>query len=165
MSRKWEWFTQEEIGRWPAEHKACRKCLVIKPFSEFHKNDNGKQLFGLASDCKLCRKEKSRIDWKNKKSNVKKNILARSKSRAKEKNLPFDLSEKDLNVPELCPVFGKPLLLDDPDWTYSIDRIVPELGYVSGNVIIVSNKANRIKSNATPEEILAVGNFYKSLSV
>lgn len=29
----------------------------------------------------------------------------------------------------------------------SIDRIVPELGYVKGNVAVISMKANRLKSN------------------
>ncbi len=45
----------------------------------------------------------------------------------------------------------------------SLDRIIPEKGYVKGNVIVVSNKANVIKNNATPEEIIAVGEFYKKL--
>jgi hypothetical protein len=57
-----------------------------------------------------------------------------------------------------------PFIYGDRNWTFSIDKIVPALGYVKGNVIIVSNRANIIKNNATPEEILAVGFFYKNLS-
>ena len=45
----------------------------------------------------------------------------------------------------------------------SIDKIIPEKGYVPGNVIIVSMKANMIKSFATPDEIIKVGKFYKNL--
>ena len=43
------------------------------------------------------------------------------------------------------------------------DRIIPELGYVEGNLVIVSDLANRIKTNATPEQIIKVGEFYKKL--
>ena len=37
--------------------------------------------------------------------------------------------------------------------SYSLDKIIPELGYVKGNVWIISNKANAIKSNASLEEL------------
>jgi hypothetical protein len=163
MSRNWKWFSQEEIAAWPKNHKVCRKCFEVKPFSFFHKNDNGKQLFGLSSDCKECRKAKSKSDWQKNKTNIKKNILQRSKSRAKAKGIPFNLSEDDIVIPDMCPVFGKPFILNDREWTYSLDRIIPELGYVKGNVLIVSNKANNIKSDARPEDIIAVGTFYQNL--
>ena len=164
MTRSWNWFTKEEIDAWPENHKKCRKCFQVKPFSAFHKNDNGKQLFGLASDCKDCRKEKSKSDWEKNKNNIKGNMIHRAKGRAKKIGVPFDITESDIEIPERCPVFDKPFILGDQDWTYSIDRIVPSLGYVSGNVVIVSNKANVIKNNATAEEVLLVGNFYKNLS-
>jgi hypothetical protein len=32
----------------------------------------------------------------------------------------------------------------------------PKLGYVSGNVRVVSQKANRLKQNATKEELQAI---------
>jgi hypothetical protein len=38
----------------------------------------------------------------------------------------------------------------------SLDRIVPEKGYVAGNIRVISQRANRIKSNATVEELRAV---------
>ena len=163
MTRKWQWFSKEEIDAWPPEHKACRNCMEVKPFSHFHKNDNGKQLFGIASDCKECRKKKSKLDWQKNKNNIRKNIFLRAKSRAKKKNIFFDLSEEDIVVPDVCPVFKKPFILGDPDWTYSLDRILPDLGYVEGNVLVVSIRANVIKNNASVEEIFTVGNFYKAI--
>ena len=36
-------------------------------------------------------------------------------------------------------------------------------GYVKGNVILVSMLANCIKNQATPDQILTVGNYYKKL--
>jgi hypothetical protein len=44
-----------------------------------------------------------------------------------------------------------------------MDRIDNSRGYVKGNVIIVSQLANRIKTSATPDQIITVGQFYKNL--
>ena len=44
----------------------------------------------------------------------------------------------------------------------SIDKIIPEKGYVKGNVAIISQLVNRVKNNAkTPEEIRQVADWYK----
>lgn len=48
-----------------------------------------------------------------------------------------------------CPVLGVPLV----DGNTSIDRIDPSKGYVPGNLQIISSKANRMKNNATVEEL------------
>lgn len=165
-TRSWSNYTKDEIESWPTNHKKCSLCKEIKPFSEFHKTSQ--QLFGLSGKCKTCR----RIDEKNgsiarwersKISQIKKNIVNRSKSRAKKKNIPFNITEDDIVIPDRCPVFGVEFIYGDKDLTYSIDRIIPELGYTKDNIVIVSNKANMIKNNASPEEIIAVGNFYKRL--
>jgi hypothetical protein len=44
----------------------------------------------------------------------------------------------------------------------SLDRINNNLGYVPGNVIVVSDRANRIKNNATIEELEKIVNYYKN---
>jgi len=41
----------------------------------------------------------------------------------------------------------------------SVDRIRPELGYVPGNVAVISVKANFIKGNATAAEIRLVAEW------
>jgi hypothetical protein len=108
-------------------------------------------------------RERNKIYRQN---NRKKEMIRHARLRAKEKQLPFDLQEEDIMVPQVCPVFGTPLQNGEKIMSSnspSLDRIIPEKGYVKGNVIIVSEKVNRIKSNATPEEIIAVGEFYKKL--
>ena len=111
MARTWTWFTEDQIAAWPDQHKQCRKCDQVKPFSAFHKNNNGKQLFGLASDCKECRKEKSKVDWERQRERVVPTMLSRAKFRAKKKGIPFDLSERDIVLPQFCPVFGMPFIV------------------------------------------------------
>lgn len=73
--------------------------------------------------------------------------------------------ETDVTIPELCPVLGIPMKINkgcstSRDSSPSIDRFVPALGYVLGNVCVISLKANRIKNNGTPEELMAVALWY-----
>ncbi len=98
--------------------------------------------------------------------------------RAKKNNIPYSLSIHDLReiITEECPILGIKFELNKQgqEWgkgksknnwqnSPSLDRIVPEKGYVKDNIIIVSLMANSIKNQATPEQILTVGNFYKHL--
>lgn len=111
--------------------------------------------------------------WRSPKSSFRcrlANILNRCKFRANEKNLPFDLDIDYLlslyPKDNLCPALGMELAFGDypsRDNSPSIDRIIPALGYTKGNIIIVSKLANSIKQNASPEEIIKVGEFYQRL--
>lgn len=82
-------------------------------------------------------------------------LIKGAKARAKRAGLPFDLEVGDLTIPELCPLLEIPIELDVEGKTQpnspSLDRIVPDLGYVKGNVRVISYKANTMKTNATPE--------------
>lgn len=49
------------------------------------------------------------------------------------------------------------------DTSPTLDRIEASLGYVKGNCVVVSGLANRIKSNATVEQIAMVAEFYGDL--
>lgn len=79
--------------------------------------------------------------------------------RAKKKGLPFDIEPEDIFAPIHCPVFGVELKYGasaaDP-YSPSFDKLKPELGYVKGNVRVISYKANTMKSNGTKAEVAAV---------
>ncbi len=94
-----------------------------------------------------------------------------AKSRAKKKGLEFDVTPNDLLelYVERCPILNiklnwkggrsrKGATFDSP----SLDRKIPSLGYVKDNLWIISYRANTIKSDATPEELIAVADamFY-----
>lgn len=95
-------------------------------------------------------------------------LLRGAKQRARESGIPCNIAYQDIPIPEFCPVLGIKIERHrgrgHTKNSASIDRIIPELGYVKGNVIVVSVKANTIKTDATPDEILMVGNFYKELA-
>ena len=94
--------------------------------------------------------------------------------RAKQKKLDCDITAKYLQsiwpANNRCPVLDIPLRISDGTNTTgpseaspTLDRIIPEKGYVKGNVIIISNKANRIKTDASPKEIWRVFKHYNNL--
>lgn len=94
-----------------------------------------------------------------------KHLLSAIKSKCKKKGIRFDLSVSDIVIPELCPVLNIPLQfnvgLGANDNSPSIDRITPSMGYIPSNVIVVSRRANKIKNDATSNELFLVYDFYK----
>lgn len=56
--------------------KICTKCLLEKDINHFHKNKNSKD--GMVSQCKICRKLKSKNDYKNNKLLKKLNITGKT---------------------------------------------------------------------------------------
>lgn len=93
-------------------------------------------------------------------------MYERAKSRARRYGVPFDIDPEDIEVPSLCPALSIPLVRSDDitDNTPSLDRINPSKGYVRGNIAVISNKANRIKSNAEAYEIESVAIWLRSLN-
>lgn len=103
---------------------------------------------GLYPTCKGCRKPASLQQYLNQRPEYK--LYYRAKYRAKRKGLEFTITEQDIQIPELCPVFKTPM--DVP----SLDRINSKKGYTPNNIRVISNRANMLKNNATVEELLAV---------
>jgi len=95
-----------------------------------------------------------------KKPTLEYRILNSARQRAHKNNIPFDLEPDDIFVPEYCPVFPEIKLKVNKvtgDDSPSIDRLIPELGYIRGNVQIISHKANSIKSKFyDPDDFLQV---------
>ena len=91
-----------------------------------------------------------------------------TKTRAKKLKVPFNLTPQYIRsiMTDICPVLGIPLergVGTSTDNSPTIDRIIPELGYVEGNVMIISKLANQIKSSATPTQIQQAATFYSNL--
>lgn len=88
-------------------------------------------------------------------------MFHRAKQRARLKNIPFTITLTDIVIPTHCPILGLELVRNKggkralPN-SPSLDRINPTLGYVPGNVRVISFRANTIKNDATKEEIYKV---------
>ncbi len=86
-------------------------------------------------------------------------LLSGAKQRARRSGLPFNIDATDIIVPERCPLLNirlVPLGGKRTDATPSLDRIKASKGYVKGNVWVISWRANRLKSDATLEELEAL---------
>lgn len=85
-------------------------------------------------------------------------LVSTARARAKERGVPFSITTADLARVTNCPILGIPMDFAKKgrgaaDNSPSIDRIDPAKGYVPGNVWIISSKANRMKSDATLQEL------------
>lgn len=87
-----------------------------------------------------------------------------ARQRAKRTNLEFAITKEDIVVPEVCPYIGCKLTTTKGQgrvWTNaSIDRLDSTIGYVPGNIQVISDLANRMKQDATVEQLL---NFAKGV--
>jgi len=92
-----------------------------------------------------------------------------AKQRAKKGGFEFSLSKEDIVIPTVCPVLGIELRANTggkspADNSPTLDRIHPKIGYIKGNIIVISALANRIKSSANHRQILSVGRWLKGLT-
>ena len=171
--------------------KYCGKCATYMPVGAFHRNNSRKD--GRCSWCKECSKHyskqyrqthreelvgKAAARWqKDREKNCRKarqrriedpafGMYHQAKKRAKERNLAFEITIDDVVVPQRCPALGLELKAGKChacDSSPSLDEIVRGKGYVKGNIVVVSYKANTMKNNATIEELVRVAEFYKCL--
>lgn len=88
--------------------------------------------------------------------NPQKVLWWNAKSRAKRKGLEFTIRPSDIVIPKVCPLFGIPLDSRDRLHAPSLDRRDSSKGYTPDNVFVISFKANRLKSNATVDQLKAL---------
>ena len=95
--------------------------------------------------------------------------FSQAKGRAKKANVPFSITRQDLidmfPADNLCPVLKVSFVWgtkNDKDLSPSLDRMIPELGYVKGNIKFISYKANRIKNDSTVEILENLIKYMKS---
>lgn len=138
---------------------SCRECKNLA--SEKFRNENREQ---YNKYCKEKKKESYTTEKRreNYKRNNAKELFYAAKQRAKIKGISFTITIEDVIIPDKCPVFDIPLNHNDRLHVPTLDRKVNELGYVKGNVQVISAKANRLKNNGTIEEFQQIINYMKN---
>lgn len=136
----------------------CDKCTRTKESDDF--KSGNLQLKPNCRDCYNFRRREKRSETLE---YHLKYTLSALKSKAKTKNIPFNIS-LDMLIDIYNLQSGKCFYTDrhlgisctkgrPTDDSLSVDKIVPELGYTYGNIVICCWKSNRIKSNLTLEEL------------
>lgn len=150
----------------------CKKCLCENQKKKYW--ENPEKFKAKAREYRRLDPDKYNKKWNawHKNERLKypvRLLLRRAKRRARELSLEYNLIESDIVIPEKCPILGIELkagcsLNNLPtDNSISLDRVDNTLGYVKGNVIVVSMRANRIKNNSTFEDIEKLYFFLKKL--
>jgi len=109
----------------------------------------------------------------NKHSDISKSFLTKKVCSMKNRHDSVTLTAEELLelIPKdlKCPVFGIKFVFgkgnnwSDKQNSMSIDRIDNNKGYHKDNVVVVSFKANTMKSTATLKELYQVADFYHKL--
>lgn len=95
-------------------------------------------------------------------------LLKGARERAKKQGIPCTIGKEHIVIPAVCPILGIPITINvlgnaggNRAQSPSLDRVIPERGYVPGNVRVISNKANRLKADNTIETLEAILKYMK----
>jgi Zn finger protein HypA/HybF involved in hydrogenase expression len=121
-------------------YRECTKCGVL-----FKKTSK-------MTLCKKCNSERVKSltpEWK---------MHQRAKQRCKQTGRDFNIEVSDIVIPDVCPILGIKLNVNSGrsgayNNSPSLDRIDNSKGYIKGNVQVVSQLANSMKSYASNEEL------------
>jgi len=162
------------------KNKLCKTCNKELYFENFRKvkplakgpnkgkyigwtDLNGGKRFNT---CKKCEQKRSKNEYN--KSPIPQ-MLSNSKIRALKKDIPHAINgaylEKIWPKDNICPVLGNKFemgfkYVKSKNLAPSLDRIIPKKGYIQGNLVIVSDIVNRVKSDATLEDMKKILTFY-----
>lgn len=94
-------------------------------------------------------------------------LLKSAKQRARIYGLEFDITEEDIIIPDRCPIRDVQFDLvrsgfKNRNNVPSLDRKDNTLGYVKGNVFVISWLANKFKANMTRKEITQLNDYVSS---
>jgi len=173
--------TAEEFikqGHDQSKGKVCSICKEHKSFSEYYPHSTCKD--GFDYRCKSCKKEyqdnicRFKVWFQNKKKTAKRDGIEFT---IEPTDIPgveiewYNIGKQGsrdtwraIEYPKVCPVLGMEL-----DWgmngcnnnSPSLDRN-PNFGYVKGKVKMMSNLANKMKQNATPEQLKQFSEYHLS---
>jgi hypothetical protein len=158
-------LTSQRISaiKWVSDtHVQCTKCDKIVPYSSLRKiRPNGRNP-STVSYCSSCRTNQVSANNTSSIEACLKNRIRSAKARSVQNNLQFDLTIEFLlkmykKQNGKCFYTDEPLLLSDKSpyskHVISIDKIIPIEGYVQGNVVLCTKRANNIKGANTLEDL------------
>jgi hypothetical protein len=158
-------LTSQRISaiQWVSDtHVQCTKCDKIVPYASLRKiRPNGRNP-STVSYCSSCRTNQVSANNTSSIEACLKNRIRSAKARSIQKGLQFDLTIEFLlemynKQDGKCFYTDEALLLSDKSsyskHVISVDKIIPENGYVRGNVVLCTKRANTIKGANTLDDL------------
>lgn len=138
---------------------ACRECknLITENYRKNNREEYNSYIRTKKRDNYTT--EKRRAVYKK---NITNEMYYAAKTRAKNKNIDFTITVKDIIIPEKCPIFDIPLNSLDKQNSPTLDRVNNHLGYTPDNIKVISSKANRLKNNGSIEDFLKIIEYMKN---
>jgi hypothetical protein len=171
--RRIEYYNRPEIKQRKKEYNQLPE--VKERNREYSKRPEVKERhkeYNKRPEVKERNKEQKKRRYHNFEKSFFTNNLKNQKKRATKKfpdrifNITVEYLQEIFPKNKKCPVFNIELKVNSYGPAHhspSLDRIDNDKGYEIGNVIWVCQKVNQIKTTATPDEIIKVGEFYKKL--
>lgn len=118
----------------------------------------------LSCGCRRARTLRDRNTTHGKSGTKEFELFHNALKRAKEDDLPFDIEIGDILIPEFCPVLGIRLEVNTgggrmSDASPTLDKFYPAKGYTKGNIQVICWRANRMKSDGTPEDWIKIAEW------
>jgi len=150
-----------------SEGLTCYRCKCVKTREFFVQHG-----WYNCKKCKECHRQDS-IRWRNKHrdrfnermweyygENPDRRLFKATCTTAKKKGFEHDIKRTDILIPESCPYLGVPIDLERTRnqrnrYGPSVDRIDSSKGYIKGNIEVISYQANKMKNDATEDELIA----------
>jgi len=132
----------------------CIECDRIRERERYHKDPKAIMMRRATRPCAPSQTPEGRRAWAS--LNPKKLMLHTARASAKKRGQKCTITDADIIIPATCPLLNIPLEKSGgvrTDASPSLDRIDSKLGYIPGNVWVISWRANRLKNNATLEEL------------
>jgi hypothetical protein len=90
-------------------------------------------------------------------------LLSHARKRARKDKISFSINVNDILevFGDRCPALGTKFIFHQVKngSSATLDRFIPSLGYIKGNIFVISDLANRIKSNAAYDQVQRVADW------
>jgi hypothetical protein len=112
--------------------------------------------------------EYAQYQQQSRERNPRSHLVIDARARGKRNGVPVNITVEDIDWVTHCPVLGIELVYARTGGkgqrvnSATLDRKINALGYVPGNVFVLSHRANRLKQDATVEEVEALLKYMKT---
>lgn len=140
----------------------CSKCYTEKPIDQFQHGRKGSTREYRFSYCKDCRNRQTYLNLNSNIESFLSDRYNRLRLRSIKYNIPFKITKERFiaiyhlqhgkciysGIDMVCRVGNKV-----SKESFSVDKVIPTLGYIDGNIVFCCNRINTIKQDVTLQEM------------